>query len=197
MPFRVVSSRPRLASGLVDFFLFPCILLSVSTVVAENPSPPAVEFNRDVRPIFADNCFACHVPDKNQRKAEFRLDKPEVALSDRGGYYAIVSGKPGASVLYQKITAADLDERMPPQSFEKSLSKGQIETLTRWIEQGAEWQQHWSIIPPHRPPIPRPKGQDNTADSTHDSTQNPVDSFVRVRLEREGLQPSPEADRVR
>ena len=91
-------SRPRLASGLVDVFLLPVILFSVSTVVAENPSPPPVEFNRDVRPIFADNCFACHGPDKNQRKAEFRLDKQDVALSDRGGYYAIVPGKPDAQI---------------------------------------------------------------------------------------------------
>src|SRR5947208_2332524 len=91
--------------------------------------PQVVEFNRDIRPILSDNCFACHGPDKNQRKADLRLDTEEGAFADRGGYRPLVAGKPEQSELYLRITAADERQRMPPAKFGKKLAPEQIERI--------------------------------------------------------------------
>jgi hypothetical protein len=146
-----------------------------------------VEFNRDVRPILSENCFQCHGPDKGKRKANLRLDSEADALADRDGRRALVPGDPGRSLLYHRITAAD-DERMPPAKSGKRLTAHQVELLRRWIEQGAKWQKHWSLIPPARPPLP----------AVRDASwpRNSIDHFILARLEQEGLRPSPEADRV-
>ncbi len=153
----------------------------VAQAVAQLPA--VVEFNRDIRPILADNCYACHGPDKNQRKAELRLDQEESARADRGGYHAIVPGKPDESELYLRISSDITTERMPPKKFGKRPSPRQIALIKKWIEQGAKWDKHWSLIVPKRPEPP--KG----------SAGNPIDRFVRARLEQEGLKPSGEADR--
>src|SRR5437899_1932083 len=105
---------------------------------ADPPNPGAIEFNRDIRPILADNCFACHGPDKNQRKADLRLDGEEFARADRGGYQAIAQGQPEKSELYRRIIAEDVKERMPPAKSGKKLSQRQIELIRRWIEQGSK-----------------------------------------------------------
>jgi hypothetical protein len=154
---------------------------------ADDPLPPVVEFNRDIRPILSDNCFACHGPDPNQRKADLRLDTEEGARADRGGYHPLVPGKPDQSELYRRITAADVTERMPPAKFGKKLSPRQTEFLRRWIEQGARWQKHWSRIPAKQPPLP--------ALTKPARPRNAIDRFVLARLEQEGLEPAPEAER--
>src|SRR5437867_1794117 len=118
---------------------------------AEEGTPPLVSFNRDIRPILSDNCFACHGPDKNQRKADLWLDTEEGAFADRGGYAPLVSGKPDESELYLRISAADEKQRMPPAKFGKQLAPAQVERIRRWIEQGAKWQKHWSRIAATRP----------------------------------------------
>src|SRR5207245_2320833 len=135
--------------------------------------------------ILADNCFACHGPDKNQRKASLRLDSEEEALADRGGYQAIAPGRPEKSELVRRITAEDVKERMPPAKSGKKLTQPQIELLRRWIEQGSKWQKHWSLIPPRRPQLPK---------VSIPWQVNAIDFFILARLEQEGLQPSPEAD---
>jgi mono/diheme cytochrome c family protein len=149
--------------------------------------PATVEFNRDIRPILADNCYACHGPDKNQRKAGLRLDTEEGAFADRDGSRAIVPGKPQESELWRRISAADEKQRMPPAKFGKKLSQRQIDLVRQWIEQGAKWQKHWSLLPPSRPDLPAVRG---TA-----WVRNAIDQFLLSRLEQEGLIPSPEADR--
>jgi hypothetical protein len=151
------------------------------------PLPRVVEFNRDIRPILSNNCFACHGPDKNKRKADLRLDTEKDAFADLGGYFAFVPGKPTESEVYRKITAADAHERMPPRSFNKKLTKRQIALIKRWIEQGAKWQKHWSLIAPRRPAVPE------VADKTW--PVNPIDAFLLARLDQEDLRPSPEAGR--
>src|SRR5690348_5233291 len=103
---------------------------------------PEVTFNRDIRPILADHCFACHGPDQNQRKADLRLDTKQGAFADLGDHHALVPGKPAESALYLKVTASDPRKRMPPAKFGKPLNADQIEKLRRWIEQGAKWQDH-------------------------------------------------------
>jgi hypothetical protein len=154
---------------------------------AEAALPQVVEFNRDIRPILADNCYACHGPDKNQRKAELRLDKEEGAFARRDGYPAITPGKLDKSELYQRITNEDVTQRMPPRKFGKQLAPRQIALIGRWIEQGANWQKHWSLIAPKRQPLP--------AVVNSSWPGNAIDRFVLARLEQEGLKPSPEADR--
>jgi hypothetical protein len=147
-----------------------------------------VEFNRDVRPILAASCFRCHGPDKARRKAELRLDTEEGARADHDGRSAVVPGDPDASEMLHRLTTEEPEERMPPAESGLTVSPGQIATLRRWIEQGAKWQPHWSLIRPRRPSLPE-VSQDEWA-------RNPIDRFILTRLEREGLQPSPPAERT-
>ncbi|HXG09872.1 MAG TPA: DUF1553 domain-containing protein [Gemmataceae bacterium] len=160
----------------------------LSAVAAAEPLPATVEFNRDIRPILSDACFQCHGPDRAKRKADLRLDTAEGAFADRGGYHAIVPGKPDESELFRRITAADETERMPPPRSGPRLTERQVALIRRWLEQGARWQKHWSLIPPQRPALPRVQNVG--------WARNPIDLFVLDRLEREGLAPSPEADRA-
>ncbi|MCI0743582.1 MAG: DUF1553 domain-containing protein [Gemmataceae bacterium] len=154
-----------------------------------NPAPQEVVFNRDIRPILSDTCFHCHGPDKSKRKGDLRLDTAEGAVADRGGYAAIVPGKPEQSALLERVTAKEKSKRMPPAtSAHGPLNEKQIDVLRRWIAQGAKYQQHWSFIAPARPKLPAVK---NKA-----WTKNPIDHFVLARLEEEGLKPSPAADRI-
>jgi Protein of unknown function (DUF1553)/Protein of unknown function (DUF1549)/Planctomycete cytochrome C len=135
-----------------------------------------IEFNRDVRPILSDNCFYCHGPDKNHREADLRLDIREEAI-DR----AFVAGKPSESAMIERILSADADLVMPPQNSHKKLTTKQKETLKKWIEQGAEYQLHWSYEQPVKPSTP--------------ADQNAIDVLIEARRKSIGLKPSPEADR--
>ena len=146
-----------------------------------------VDFQRDVRPILSDNCFLCHGPDASARKANLRLDLYVDALAPRAGGAPIVPGKPGESLLYKRITEASPARRMPPQSSHKTLSDAQKDTLKRWIEQGAEWKQHWAFVAPVRPDPP--------AVTNRKWARTPIDRFVLAKIEAAGLTPNPEADR--
>jgi len=154
---------------------------------AVRPAPPSgrLVYNRDVRPILADTCFACHGPDSAARKADLRLDRPEDAFTVRNGRAPIVKGNPNASEIIKRIQGDG--PIMPPRSTHKQLTPVQIATLKRWVAEGAEYQPHWSYLPPRRPAVPRVKNQA--------WVRNPIDSFVLARLEAAGLTPAPEADR--
>jgi hypothetical protein len=160
-------------------------LLRSSSTRAE--APRTIEFNRDVRPILSDKCYACHGPDKGRRKADLRLDVEKEAKAPRDGGLAIVPGKASTSKLYQKISAANEKDRMPPAKFGKPLSAREVETLRLWIDQGAPWQEHWSRMTAKRPAVPR------TTNPTW--ARNGIDHFILARLEEDKLKPSPEADR--
>jgi len=151
--------------------------------------PDQISFNRDIRPIFSDRCYTCHGPDVSNRKTPLRFDKAEGAQQDLGGRFAIVPGNIEKSTLIARITTDDPIRRMPP-AYEghDKLSEREIGLIQRWIEQGAAWQSHWSLIPPERPSLP--------AVSKPDWPVNGIDHFVLARLEREGLSASPEADRA-
>jgi hypothetical protein len=148
---------------------------------------PKVEFNRDIRPILSDNCFTCHGPDNHLRKADLRLDRSDDLYKEFGGRRIITPGQPGKSELYRRLTARDPAEQMPPKKATKRPTKEQIELIRHWIEQGGEYQKHWSLIAVRRPPLPAVK---NTGWG-----RNPIDRFILARLEKEGLKTSPEADR--
>ena len=146
-----------------------------------------VDFQRDVRPILSDNCFLCHGPDASTRKANLRLDLHVDALAPRASGAPVVPGKPGESLLYRKITEANPARRMPPPSSHKTLSDAQKETLRQWIEQGAEWKQHWAFVAPARPDLPAVKDRK--------WARTPVDRFILAKIEAAGLAPNSEADR--
>lgn len=148
---------------------------------------PAIEFNRDIRPILSDKCFACHGPDSASREADLRIDIEEQAKMDRGGYAVVVPGKIDESELIRRITSEDEFERMPPEEIHKPLTPKEIDLLKRWVSEGAPWQLAWSYVPPKRVPPPAVKDQKWPI--------NWIDNFVLARLEAEGIAPSAEADK--
>jgi len=161
-----------------------------NTVEATQAALPegGVQFNQDIRPILSNNCFACHGPDENTRKAGLRLDDGEDLFAEQGsGATPIVPDDRGASELYARITSDDPNYKMPPPEFDKELSGDQIERLGQWIDEGAEWQRHWAYIPPQRPAAPTVANQE--------WVRNTIDRFVLAKLEREGIAPSAEVDR--
>ncbi|HEV7406070.1 MAG TPA: DUF1549 domain-containing protein, partial [Chthoniobacteraceae bacterium] len=165
--------------------LLPFALFGASLFAAEAPVPEKIDFNRDVRPILSDLCFKCHGFDDKARKAGRRLDTVEGALAESEGVRAIVPGKLAESELHVRIHSTDKDEAMPPSKTGKKLTERQKAVLDRWIEQGAPYAKHWSFEPVRQPTPPVTKSA---------PTGNPIDSFIRARLEHEGLAPSPEAD---
>lgn len=184
-------SRPRRSAPRgVAVRLAVALVLGCRGAIAGGPEPfpQTVEFNRDIRPILSDTCYKCHGPDKAKRKADLRLDLESGAKAKLGDHFVIVPGQPSMSELVRRITTSDPDDHMPPADAGRLLTPRQVEMLRRWVEQGAKWQAHWSFIPPARPAIPRA--------SNPGWVRNPVDNFILARLEREGLQPSPEADRA-
>src|SRR5262249_54074961 len=158
-----------------------------------HPSPPAPPCRdtlptRHIRSILSDKCSSCHGPDSAKRKAHLRLDRPEDALAQlRSGSFAIVPGNRGKSEMFLRISADD-DSRMPPPRTGKKLTPAEIDLVGRWIDDGAKWQPHWAYVPP--------KNAARAAVVHHEWTRNEIHRFVLDRLEREGLSPSPEADRV-
>ena len=171
-------------TGLVRRAATVCALVAIVSA----PAAQDVEFNRDVRPILAENCFFCHGPDPGHRKAKLRLDVAESALAERRGRAAIVPGDAAHSELVARITHSDPDERMPPLDSHKELSPEEIAVLRRWVEEGAPYEDAWSLVPPRRrsPPVVRDE----------EWCRSFVDRWVLDQLEREELSPSPAADRV-
>jgi hypothetical protein len=152
-------------------------------VVHATQAEDSIQYNRDVRPILTDMCFPCHGPDSAARKGDYRLDRREDAI----GKKVIVPGKPDESEMMRRILSTDADEVMPPPTTKKTLTAKQKTLLRKWIEQGAEYQAHWSFIAPSRPELPKVKNEA--------WVKNPIDRFVLAKLEAAGLSPNPEADR--
>src|SRR6185436_3029334 len=130
---------------------------STLSTAAEEGKPAEVQFNRDIRPILSENCFQCHGPDVHQRQADLRLDTREGAVAEHDGGKAIVAGDTKSSRLMQRIVSTVADERMPPEKTGRKLTAQQIELLRRWIEQGAKYEKHWSLLPPKRAELPKVK----------------------------------------
>lgn len=166
-----------------------CVALSlfiVAIVNSQSFGKESVEFNRDIRPVLSDKCFACHGPDPSSREADLRLDTEQSAKSDRGGHAAIVPGLVDQSDLIRRITTLDSAERMPPEHAGPPLTESEVQLLSRWIEEGAPWQMAWTYVPPRTHELPTIK---NVAWPI-----NWIDRFILARIESEGLEPSAEAD---
>lgn len=161
-----------------------CIaLLALSATFARADDP--ISFNRDIRPILSDRCFACHGPDKNARQAEMRLDRRESAVEKQ----AITPGSLNKSKLVERILSTDPDVMMPPPKLNKPLTGTQKELLKRWIAGGAEYQPHWAFIPvPGQVAVPNP-------DDPQHWTRNPIDAFVLARLRQLKWEPAAETSR--
>ena len=167
-------ARPARAFWMALLVFGRAVAAFSSATAAE---PDAVSFNRDIRPILSDNCFYCHGPDASHRQADLRLDLREEAVAAQ----AIVPGKPAESSIVARINSTDPDELMPPPESHKKLDAKQKALLTRWIEQGAEYQKHWAYQPPVKAAVP--------ADA------KAIDHLVQQRLAKLSLEPAPEADR--
>ena len=169
-----------------------CAFLPASAAATPPGAGARVDFNRQVRSILSDKCFACHGPDDQQRQAGLRLDTKAGAFADRGGSAVILPGNAAESRLYQRISHESAIARMPPPAADRTMSPGEIETIRRWIDQGAEWQTHWAYVTPQRPePLKVQQASQSAA-----WPRNAIDNFILARLEREGLQPSPEAGKA-
>lgn len=141
-----------------------------------------LEFNRDIRPILAEHCFACHGSDSESREADLRLDVRDAAIESG----AIVGGNPDDSELLSRLFTEDADLIMPPPDLKKPLTDEQKDLLKQWITEGAEYQSHWAFVAPQRPELPE----------VHNDAwpKNPIDRFVLAQLEAKDLSPAPAAD---
>jgi hypothetical protein len=178
---RAANRSMLLAACGVGVYLTAGIL----SAAPEQTGSAPISFNRQIRPILSNNCFACHGPDEKQRETKFHFDTKEAAFLEEG---VIIPGNATKSKLVWRITNPDPEKRMPPPDSGHELTTAQIELLRRWIEEGATWDTHWAYTAPRRidPPAIR-RG---------DWPRNDIDRFVLARLERESLEPSKEADKV-
>src|SRR5688572_7581945 len=142
-----------------------CVSLAWAILAATAPdlasaADAPIDFARQIRPILSDKCFFCHGPDEKHREAELRLDLQTGLFRDVDGVTVVKPGKPEASELWRRVTAEADDERMPPAESGKKLSDAERSLIRRWIEQGANWAEHWSFKPLARPEVPAtPEGR--------------------------------------
>src|SRR5262245_14769961 len=178
---RLASRHPR-PTMKRSWTCLPMLFVPFLWGETKEPAPPAVDFNRQIRPILSEHCFACHGPDEKTRKAKLRLDTKE------GIRRVVMAGKPDESDLVDRITESDVSRVMPPRKFNKPLKAEQIDLLRRWVQAGANWSEHWAFVTPKKPDLPKV--------SAPEWARNPLDHFVLARLDREGLKPASEADRA-
>lgn len=162
------------------------LALPIVNAVGSEPATLATEsdvrYSRDIRPLLSDRCFACHGPEETARQSGLRLDRFDTATADLGGYAAIVPGDAERSELWRRISSADPDRSMPPSdSHRPRLEADEAAKIRAWIENGAQYEEHWAFIPPTRSMPPVVEGIDH-----------PIDAFVRARLAQSDIEPSPE-----
>ncbi|MDA1049762.1 MAG: PSD1 and planctomycete cytochrome C domain-containing protein [Planctomycetota bacterium] len=170
-----------------QWFLFAIALSVLRPAFADDSEP--VDYNQDIRPLLSNVCYKCHGPDEGERQADLRFDIQAAAFAQRDGQPAIVAGKSDTSHLYLRLIAEDPDERMPPADSGKELTSAQIDLFKRWIDQGAEWGEHWSFVRPVRAELPTSKFDEQA--------KNAIDRFIFARLEQAGLSRNGEASKER
>ncbi|MCM4150835.1 DUF1553 domain-containing protein [Arenibacter sp. N53] len=159
-------------------------------VYANQKLPEVVDYNFHIKPILSDNCYTCHGPDANKRKAGLRLDLEQGALSElpeNPGKYAVVAGKPGNSMLYLHVVSDDPKQLMPPADSQLKLNSYEKRLLKKWIEQGAKFEKHWAFIPPKKADLPKTE--------TEDWAQNEIDAFILEKMEENDLAPAHKAEK--
>jgi len=181
--------------SLLGFFAFgldAVLVLTCTFAIGQEPAAPdKIDFDRDIRPILSEHCYACHGPDENKLKAGLRLDRRESAFTARdSGEIPVVAGKLGESQLIQRIRTIDPNEIMPPPDEGKPLTENEVALLSRWIEQGAEWTEHWSLEKIRSPSVP-------VSNLATGKVANPIDAFVLSKLTDTGVSQSPREDKER
>lgn len=160
----------------------PVLFLTLSL-----PALSEINFATQIQPILSDNCYACHGPDEAAVEAGLRLDQRELALKGGDSGEAMIPHNAANSLIIQRISLAhDKDEHMPPLKKKDPLTQAQKDLLTQWINEGAQWGEHWAFIPPTRPDLPKVQNSP--------WVKNPIDNFILAALEKENLRPSPPAD---
>lgn len=174
----------RLGFGLAIFaFAWAWICLAIEQKAVGAEPAADVDFARDIQPILAQHCWACHGPDEHGRQGELRLDVRADAMAKK----AVVPGDLSASLLVQRIESTDGEEVMPPPSTKKPLSLKQKELLKQWISQGAKFAKHWAFVTPEKPEVP--------ARASGEWGANEVDAYVLQKLKEHGLKPTSEAEK--
>ncbi|MDW3647403.1 MAG: DUF1553 domain-containing protein [Bacteroidia bacterium] len=177
---------------LVGAMLSACQNGSYTQYAADKSLPDRVDFNFHIKPILSDRCFACHGPDEEARSADLRLDTEEGAFTALGEVekrFAIKAGNLDASEVWHRIISKDEEFIMPPPESNLSLNNQEIALIGKWIDQGAEWKEHWSFIPPKKSNFPSVKEEGKI--------QNEIDQFVLARLEQEGTSFTDKASKER
>ena len=165
---------------------FVIVLLVIGHASFALADEGAVDFGRRIRPLLAEKCFSCHGLDEDNRETDLRFDTKDGLYAEvESGGFAVVPGESAKSAIYTRLIAEDEDERMPPADAKKSMSPEEINLIKTWIDQGAPWQQHWSLVTPERPSVPDVNGSK--------WPRNEIDHFVLARLDTAGLKPSLEA----
>ena len=150
--------------------------------MAAHGAPYPVDYDRQILPILSDNCYKCHGPDEQARKAHLRLDTKEGAFRTRDGKTVIAPGNPGGSELIRRISSTDPDVKMPPAKSGRKLTPEQIVLIRTWVEQGAKWEMHGSLVPPATATLPAVKAEG--------WCRNAIDRFVLAKLEEQHLKPA-------
>ena len=161
----------------------------------EHTLPSRIDFNFHIKPILSDRCFKCHGSDAEARKAGLRLDLEEGVFADlkADGEKAFVKGDLSRSVAWMRIASTDPDVQMPPPESNLELTSFEKALISKWIEQGAQWQSHWAFVPPRKPSIPNLQ---NRSVSPSNEAKNAIDYFVQAKHLERGLEPSPPAQKV-
>ena len=173
--------RVKLFSWCVAFSLLSCI--ATQPLLAESPVP--IDFNRDIRPILSDKCFACHGFDAAHRQADLRLDTPEGAFDSARSPIALTPGELAQSEVWARINSTDAETVMPPPASHKDLTAAERETIKRWIEEGAKYAKHWAFEAPSPAAVP----------TTKHAVVNEIDAFLGSKLDELNLQATPEASK--
>ncbi len=174
--------------------LFLLAIFTIAALPAASAAEP-LRYNRDIRPILSDNCFACHGPDKAKQKSGLRLDVRELAIAPaKSGDIAIVPGKISESALVARIFSDDTDEIMPPPKAHKTLTVAQKETLKQWIAEGAQYEMHWAFQPVQPVRVPGAADLPKADAALLQWPKNPIDWFILQKLTEQGLKPSPHAE---
>lgn len=164
--------------------------LPESVELAYEGLPEKIDFNQHVKPILSDKCYFCHGPDKTKAKAGLQLHLPQLAYAESEntpGTFSIKPGSPGKSEVVNRILSDDPELVMPQPESHLILTDYEKAMLIRWIEEGAEYKDHWAFIPPEKPEVPSLKEEQHI--------ENPIDNFVQYRLQQEGLDPTEKADK--
>lgn len=178
-------------------FLVTLVALGAHSLANEDPastdaieSDAQVDFLSEVRPLLSDRCFSCHGPDTSAREADLRVDDFASLIEDRGDYQIVLPGDPSKSELIRRITSADSDEIMPPHGTGKPLTTAEKRLLQQWVQQGANWQQHWAYLPPAKHPTPAK----STISAAASPPRNWIDLFIGKSLVDNGGEFSPPAN---